>query len=202
MDRDIESLVKSCKSCALEAKTPPRKFNPCPETKFPWSRLHIDFAGSLNSSYYLNVVKNYSKWPEILRCKKPTTVVVIGFLYGLLARFGVPDSIVSGNATQFTSKEFKGFCKMFVVEHITIAPYYPRSNGQAERFVDTFKRALKTSNGGSTEPALQQFLQVYRLTPNKNMLSAMTPTKIIFARKIRSVFDKLIPNKKKVKGTL
>ena len=58
--------------------------------------------------------------------------IVIGFLHKVFVRFGVPDSIVLDNATQFTSKEFKGFCKMFMVEHITIAYDHPRSNGQAE----------------------------------------------------------------------
>ena len=74
---------------------------------------------------------------------------------------------------------------MLIVEHVTIAPYHRRSNGQAEQFVDTF-----------TEAELQQFLQVYQLTSNKNAHSAMTPTEM-FARKIRPVFDKLIPQRKK-----
>ena len=105
-------------------------------------------------------------------------------------------------ATQFILTEFKGFSKIFVVEHMPIAPYHPRSNDQAERFLDIFKRALKNSNGESTKAVLQQFLQVYRLTPNKNVPSVMSPAEIVFARKIRSVFDKLIPNKKKVEHTV
>ena len=83
------------------------------------------------------------------------------------------------------------------MEHITITPYHPRSNSQAERFMDTFKRVLKKSNSGSMEVALQQFLSVYRLMPNKNAPSAMTPAEIIFVQKIRSVFNKLIPIRKK-----
>ena len=79
-------------------------------------------ADLLNCSYYLIVVDSFSKWREILRYKKPTTEVVIGFLQELFSRFRVPDSIDFDNATQFTSKEFKEFCKMFVVEHITISP--------------------------------------------------------------------------------
>ena len=197
MDRDIESLIKTCKGCALAAKAPPIKFNPWPETDCPWSHLHIDLAGSLNGSYYLIVVVSFSKWPEILRCKKPTTRIVIGFLHELFMRFRAPDSTISDNTTQFTSKEFKRFCKMVMVEHIIIAPYHPRSNSQVEQFVDTFKRALKKSNGGSTETALQQFLQVYWLTPNKNEPLAMTLTEIMLARKIRSVFDKMISKRKK-----
>ena len=128
-------------------------------TDHPWSHLHIDFTGPFNGSYHLMAVSRFFKQPEILRCKKPITGVVTGFLHKLFARFGVPDSIVSDNATQFTSKEFKVFRKMFEVEHITIAPYYSRSNGQAEWFMDTFKRALKNSMLG---PRRQHYNSFYK----------------------------------------
>ena len=45
----------------------------------------------------------------------------------------------------FTGSEFKVYCNSLAIEHITTPTYNPRSNGQAERFVDTFKRALKKS---------------------------------------------------------
>ena len=146
MDRDIKSLVKLCKGCALAAKAPSIKFNPWLETDRSWSCLHIDFAGSLNVSYYLIIRGSFSKWPEILKCKKNNHRN--SNWVSTFTTFGVPDCIISDNSTQFTSKEFKGFCKMFVVEHIKSAPYQPRSNGQAEHFMDTFKRALKYPSVG------------------------------------------------------
>ena len=109
----------------------------------PWSRLHIDFADPLDGYYYLIVVDSFSKWPEILKCKKMTMEMVINLLHKLFAWFIVADCIVSDNGTQFTSKEFKDFCWTFVVEHIMIASYHLKSNAQAKRFIDTFKRALK-----------------------------------------------------------
>ena len=57
MDKDIENTVKSCKSCALAAKTPLIKFNPWPKTDLPWSRIPIDFTSPLEGYYYLIVVK-------------------------------------------------------------------------------------------------------------------------------------------------
>ena len=66
MDRDIGSLVKSCKDCALAVKTLPIKFNSWPEINCTWSCLHIDFTGPLNNSYYLIIVDSFSKWLEIL----------------------------------------------------------------------------------------------------------------------------------------
>ena len=44
---------------------------------------------------------------------------------------------------QFTSGEFKDFRKSHQINHVTAAPFHLRSSGQAERFVDTLKWALK-----------------------------------------------------------
>ena len=87
--------------------------------------------------YNLIVVDSYTKWPEVLRCKRPTIGVAITFLHKLFARFGVVDCLVSDNGTQFTSSDFKEFCDTFQIKYITITPYHPRFNGRVERFVDT-----------------------------------------------------------------
>ena len=70
MDKDIENAVKSCKGCALAAKVPPIKFNPWLKTDLPWSRIPIDFAGTLEGYYYLIVVsesglKNTDAKPQL-----------------------------------------------------------------------------------------------------------------------------------------
>ena len=149
----------------------------------------------------LDVVDSYSKWPEALRCRKPTTGTTSGFLHELFTQFGVANCVVSDNGSQFTSVEFKEFCKIFQIKHITTPQYHPRSNCQAERFVDTFKRALKKASGTPTDKALQQFLPVYRITPNPNTPLAVSPAETMFARKIRSVFDKLLPKQNKRRKT-
>ena len=95
------------------------------------------------------------------------------------------------------SSELKKFCQTFLVEHIMIAPCHPISNGHAESFVDTFKRTLRKARDTPTDKAIQQFQQVYRVNPNKNALSAMTPAEVMFTRKIKSVFDKLLANQSK-----
>ena len=193
MDKDIMEIIDSCRGCAQAAKAPPITFKPWLKTDQPWSRIHIDFAGPLNDHYYLIIVDSYTKWPEVLRCKRPTTGTTIDFLHELFARFGVVDCIVSNNGTQFTSAEFKSFCSTFQVKHITTPQYHPRSNGQAERFVDTLKRALKKAQGTPMDEALQQFLHVYRITPNPNTPIVVSPVETMFTRKVRSVFDKLLP---------
>ena len=107
-------------------------------------------------------------------------MVTINFLHEIFARFGVPDTIVSDNGTQFTASEFRVFCKSLAIKHITTPLYQRRSNGQAECYVSTFKRALKMSKGVEADKEmLQQFLSIFRMTPNPNTVSGMLPAELI-----------------------
>ena len=199
MDKDLVDMVDSCKGCALAAKAPATTCKPLPKTVQPWQRIHVDFAGPLDNQYYLIVVDSLSKWTEVLKCKRPTTNCTIGFLHELFVRFGMVDRVVTDNGTQFTSNEFKQFCHTYLVKHIMTIQYHPRSNGQAERFVDTLKWALRKAQGTPRDRALQQFLQVYKITPNPNTPMGRSPTETLFSWKIRSVFDKLIPRQARFK---
>ncbi|XP_055620280.1 uncharacterized protein K02A2.6-like [Toxorhynchites rutilus septentrionalis] len=138
IDEDITNYVRRCPSCANAAKSPPHaQPQPWPRAEGPWQRLHIDFAGPVDGEYYLVVVDSFSKWPEILQTRYPTTSTTTTFLRECFARFGIPTVIVSDNGSQFTSAEFRDFCEEFGIVHFRTAPYHPQSNGQAERFVDT-----------------------------------------------------------------
>ncbi|XP_014770047.1 uncharacterized protein K02A2.6-like [Octopus bimaculoides] len=120
------------------------------------------------------VVDSFFKWPEICLSKKPTSSTVTNFLHELFVRFGIPDITVSDNGMQFVSYEFKKFHKMFTAEHVTMALYHPRSNGQTECFVDMFKRALRKSNKEiMVEVALEQFLRVVQLPPSSSTSSSV-----------------------------
>ena len=79
MDKNIADMVDSCKGCALAAKAPAITCKPGPKTVQPWQRIHVDFTGPLDDQYYLIVVDNNTKWPEVLKCKRPTTNCLIGF---------------------------------------------------------------------------------------------------------------------------
>ena len=128
MDRDIAD-IESCKECAPAAKSPTTTCKSWPKTDHPWQRIHVDFAGSVDNIYYLNVVDSHSKWPVVLQCKRPTTNCTIEFLHELFARFGVVDCVVTDNVAQFTSSEFRDFCKTHQENHITTLQYHPRLNG-------------------------------------------------------------------------
>ena len=185
MDKDIENMVKSCKNCTSIAKAPPIKFNPWPKTDKPWGRLHIDYAGPIKGTYFFVIVDSFTKWPEVFKCKTPTTKTTIKVLQELFARFGLLETIVSDNGIPFASKEFENFCKLPSIIHLKSAPNHPRSNGLVERFIDVFKIPIKKANGIEAEnEELQEFLSIYRITPNPNTNANMSPAELMFSRKI------------------
>ena len=51
--------------------------------------------------------------------------------------------IVSDNGPQFVSSEFAEFAKLNSIKHIRISPYHLAMNGEAKRFVRTFKEGMK-----------------------------------------------------------
>lgn len=67
--------------------------------------------------------------------------------------------IVSDNESTFRSQVCQDFFKMYGLIHRKIAPLYPATNGQAERYVQTIKLALiKLGNKVSLQSQLQDIL--------------------------------------------
>ena len=78
--------------------------------------------------------------------------------------------------------------------HLTSAPYHPATNGQAERFVQTFKHALNAMKGesGSVNKKLAKFLLAYRNPPHS--VTGQTPANLFMMRTLRSRLDLLKPD--------
>ena len=92
-----------------------------------------------------------------------------------------------------TGSLIKMFYESFAINHITTPPFNPRSNGLVERF-NILKRALKKYDSRKLkEIGIQHFQQVYCITPNPSTVSGMLLVQFKFARKVRSVFEKLLP---------
>ena len=85
-------------------------------------------------------------------------------LRDLFSRYGLPQVVVSDNGPQFVSKEFSEFMQNNSISHRR----GPATNGEAERFVRTFKSALHKGkrDEGTLVQKLAQFLFVFRTTPH------------------------------------
>ena len=156
----------------------------------PWSRLHIDHAVSFLGTNWLIIVDSYSKYICVHPTSSLSTKATVELLEEDLAHFGNPHTLVSDNATTFSNEEFKGWCAARGITHLTGAPYWPSTNGAAERAVRTFKTGMKKSSLPPNR-ALQEFLQQYRRTPPS---SGLSPGQLLNGRQIRTPIDALLPS--------
>jgi transposase InsO family protein len=185
MTEHIEQLARQCDACMSSSSNPPQCTVPWPEAKQPMDRVHVDFAGPFRGFMWIIIVDSYTKFPEVYPLTSTTTDKTITILNSVFARFGFPRELVSDNGPQFTSSDFKEFCKSRSIQHILTPPYHPMSNGLAERFVRTFKEALQEiKKGGSIQDDVAAFLLNYRSTPHPSTLKA--PAELMFNRSIRS----------------
>ncbi|XP_018312945.1 uncharacterized protein K02A2.6-like [Mycetomoellerius zeteki] len=195
IDKEIEQIVKVCHNCALATKSPTKVplaswYTPT----YPWQRLHADYAGPINGEYYLIVVDALSKWPEIYPTKTITAQRTVEIMKDIFARFDIPETLVTDNGTQFISKTFQSFCLSHGIQHLRTPPFHPSSNGQAERFVDTFKRGIqKLTSGENIRNHLPTFLKQYRSTPNVNVPNKVSPAEALMGRPMCTVVDLLKP---------
>nr|XP_006814246.1 PREDICTED: uncharacterized protein K02A2.6-like [Saccoglossus kowalevskii] len=94
----------------------------------------------------------------------------------MFAEHGIPEIAMSDNEPQFSSELFSQFAVIYGFVHITSSPRYPRSNGKAERAVQTVKDLLKKNE----DPYLD--LLSYRTTPLQNNLA---PSQLLMGRLLR-----------------
>ena len=193
MDQEIEQCVKSCNICQLQRKTPPVvPLHPWSWPNKPWSRIHIDYAGPVEGKMFLVIVDAHSKWMEIHITSSTTTTATVELLRKSFASLGLPEVLVSDNATNFTSEEFGIFMKKNGIRHVRTPPYHPASNGLAKRAVQTLKDSLRKIKTGSLETRLSRFLFKYRNTPHT--VTGLTPAEVIFGRRLRTYLDNLKPD--------
>ena len=115
-------------------------------------------------------------------------------LRDLFARFGLPEQTVSDNGPPFNSQDFATFMKLNGIKHIRSSPYQPSTNGLVERFVQTFKKALKTTegNGRPVHHRLASFLCSYQNTIHAT--TNQSPSELFLKRQLRTRMDLLRPD--------
>ena len=191
IDAAIEMTSRRCTSCGEHQNKPSKPLvHPWMLPEKPWSRLHIDHAINFMGYNWLVLIDAFTKYPCIHPTSSTSTRATLDLLEEDFAHFGFPHSLVSDNATTFSSGEFQSWCKERGIIHLSGPPYHPATNGAAERLVQTFKQALRKS---SLPPkrALQEFLMQYRRTPNS---SGYSPSELLLNRQIRTRIDTLLPS--------
>ena len=121
----------------------------------------------LHSNHYFVFVDYYSDFVEVSQLDDTTSATVRDFLKEQFSRNGIPDTLVSDNGPQFTSREFTDFSREWKFKHLTSSPYHARSNGKAESAVKIVKNIFKKAISNDKYPWLA--LLDYRNTPTEGV---------------------------------
>ena len=90
--------------------------------------------------------------------------------------------LYSDNGPQYSSEEFQKFSREWGFKHVTSSPYYPQSNGLAERAVRSAKDFLAKCRKDGTDINLALLNQ--RNTPRDNVLGS--PAQRLMSRRLKS----------------
>ena len=154
----------------------------------------IDVAVQHNGKNYLLMVDSYSCWGEVDIIRNTTTTGTIAILRTWFSRYGLPNQLITDNGPQFISFEFDRFCKQNGIKHIRVPAYHQSSNGTAEKFVQTVKKGLKSSDieKGDSKLKLDNFLFAHRITPTT--CTGKTPAELFIGRRLKSRIDLIKPS--------
>lgn len=183
MSKQIDDVVGNCDVCLGHQKDNSKE--PMIEKvipKGPWEIVATDIF-FLRGKKYILVVDTYSKFIDMKILNDLSAESTIRALKEFFARYGVPKILYSDSGAQYTSWEFKKFAEQWGFMHNITSPKHHRSNGLAERHIQTIKNMLQKAiqEGKDEEMALLQL----RNMPIDS--SGITPAELMFNRKVRNI---------------
>ncbi|XP_039811637.1 uncharacterized protein K02A2.6-like [Panicum virgatum] len=185
--RNTEDIVRACKGCQFYAKQthlPAQALQTIPIT-WTFTVWGLDMVGPLKKApggftHLLVAIDKFTKWIEA----KPITTIdskeAVKFFLDIVYRFGVPNSIITDNGTNFTGHYFQEFAEGYGIRIDWASVGHPRTNGQVERANGLILQGLKPRIFGMlkkfTGRWVEELLAVLwslRTTPNRS--TGLTP---------------------------
>ncbi len=173
----MEEFVKKCPTCMHLSRPVREAMISSPLPTYPWEKVATNLF-EFQGQHYLLLVDYFSRYPEVIRLSSTTPASVISAMKSVIARHGIPSTIVSDNGPQYDSAEMKTFASLYGFKYITSSPHYPQRNGQAERTVKTVKGLLQDS------PDIFLSLLSYRATPLP--WCGLSPGELLMGRRLRT----------------
>jgi transposase InsO family protein len=118
---------------------------------------------------------------EILDDEKgPTCVAFLRRAIGYFASFGIRvERVMTDNGTGYRSKVHRAGIETLGIKHLRTQPYRPRTNGKAERFIQTLQRewayAIAYESSWQRRRALLPWLEYYNCRRPHSALGHKTP---------------------------
>jgi transposase InsO family protein len=110
---------------------------------------HLDMVGPLRQApggftHLFVAVDKFSKWIEARPIVNIRSEEVVSFFTNISYHFGIPNTIITDNDTQFAGKKFLNFCDDNNIRVDWSAVAHPKTNGKVDRVNDMILQGLKT----------------------------------------------------------
>jgi hypothetical protein len=97
----------------------------------------LDIVGPLRKApggytHLLVPIDKFSKWVEVRPITNLKAEQAVTFFTDIVYRFGVPNSIITDNGSQFTFRKFLEFYDKFHIRVDWVAVAHPHTNSQVE----------------------------------------------------------------------
>jgi ribonuclease HI len=147
---DATRIVRTCQGCQFYARQthlPAPALQTIPIT-WPFAVWGLDLVGHLQKApggytHLLVAIDKFSKWIEVRPLNNIRSEQAVAFFTNIIHRFGVPNSIITDNGTQFTGRKFLYFCEDHHIWVDWAAVAHPMTNGQVERANGMILQGLK-----------------------------------------------------------
>jgi hypothetical protein len=147
---DSKDIVWRCEGCQFYPRQThllAQALQTIPIT-WPFAVWHLDIVGLLRQApggftHLLVAVDKFSKWIEPRPIVNVRSEEAVSFFTDIIYRFGIPNTIITDNDTQFMGKKFLNFCNNnnICVDRSVVA--HPKTNGQVERANNMILQGLK-----------------------------------------------------------
>lgn len=180
--KDIKNFVERCSVCERTQKSKtkePLLQKVIPD--YPFQNVSSDLF-HFKGHEYLLIADHYSGFMDFQKLRSTTSTEVVYQLKKWFSVHGIPEKLETDGGPQYTSKTFDDFVKRWQIEHIKSSPHYARSNGFAERNVQTAKNLLKKCWYDGSD--VHEALVMLRNTPRNDTLGS--PAQRLFSRNLRT----------------
>jgi transposase InsO family protein len=147
---DASEIVRTCEGCqfyARKSNLPEHVLQTIPVT-WPFAVRGLDIVGPLRQApggytHLLVAIDKFSKWVEVRPITNLRAEQAVTFFTDIVYHFGVPNSIITDNGSQFTGRKSLEFCDKFNIRVDWAAVAHPQTNSQVERANGMILQGLK-----------------------------------------------------------
>ncbi|XP_055685560.1 uncharacterized protein K02A2.6-like [Lutzomyia longipalpis] len=179
--KEMSDLVETCRVCQANQRMHTKETLLMKEVpELPFEIVSSDLF-SFQGDDFILLADSYSGYYDFAKLRNTTSESVIVYLKDKFAEHGVPRELHTDGGPQYSSKEFREFAKQWGFDHKISSPYFPRSNGLAERYVQSAKNLLKKCRMDKQDIRLALLLD--RNSPKETLRS---PAERLLGRKTRN----------------